>query len=100
MTYSTAFFKTCSDRERGWMWNSYLFKLIAGTEIDIDDKKVNITPGIQKVLTDTSNIPLKKLNDQDRKIFINIFLKTSILRTIKQHVVNVNQVDINNLKPT
>ena len=31
----------------------------------------NITPPIQKVLTETSNVPLKKLNDKDREIFIN-----------------------------
>ena len=31
-----------------------------------------ITRGFQKVLTDTSSIPIKKLNDQDREIFNNI----------------------------
>ena len=33
----------------------------------IKEKIYNITPDIQKVLTDTSNIPLKKLNDKDRE---------------------------------
>ena len=32
----------------------------------------DITPGIQKVLTDTSNIPLKKLKDKDNKVINNI----------------------------
>ena len=36
----------------------------------------NIIPGIQKVLTDTSNIPMKKLNGEDREIFINLFGKS------------------------
>ena len=31
-----------------------------------------INPGIQKVSTDTSNIPVKNLHDQDRETFINI----------------------------
>ena len=36
----------------------------------------NITPGIQKVLTETSNIPLKKLKNDDEDIFNKIFLKS------------------------
>ena len=32
----------------------------------------DITPCIQKVLTDTSNIPMKKLHDKGREIFNNI----------------------------
>ena len=49
------------------MLNIYPIKLIGETEVKINDKK-NITPGIQKVFTDTSNIPLKNLNDKDREI--------------------------------
>ena len=55
------------------MWNGYPIKISSGTEEEIVGKKFNITPGIQKVLTDTSNIPLKKLNDKDKEIFINYF---------------------------
>ena len=54
------------------MRNGYPVKILGGTEVEINDKKFNITPGIQKVLTDTSNIPLKKLNDKDDELFINI----------------------------
>ena len=54
------------------MWNGHLIKISSGTGVEINGKKFNITPGIQKVLTDTSNIPLKKINDQDNEIFINI----------------------------
>ena len=32
----------------------------------------DIFPGIQKVLTDTSNIPIKKLNHEDRETYNNI----------------------------
>ena len=43
-----------------------------GTEVGINGKNCNIAPGIRKVLTETSNIPLKKLNDKDRDTFNNI----------------------------
>ena len=72
MTTNTAFFKTYYDRVRGWTGNGYTIKTIAGTEVEINDKNFNITPGIRKVLTDTPNIPLKELNDKDREIPINI----------------------------
>ena len=62
---NTGFFQTYEDREHGWMWNGHPVKLLGGTEVEINDKKFNITPGFQKVLVDTSNIPLKKLNHKD-----------------------------------
>ena len=54
------------------MWSGYLFKILGGTEVEINGKKINITPGIQKVLTDTSNIPLTKWNEKNREIFNNV----------------------------
>ena len=42
---------------------------MGGKKLKIIEKIYNITPDIQKVLTDTSNIPLKKLNEKDRKLF-------------------------------
>ena len=38
----------------------------------INEKILKITTGIQKLLTDKINIPLKILNDKDRQIFIKI----------------------------
>ena len=73
MTGNTRFFKTDYDREHGWIWNGYPIKISSGTEVENNGKKFDITPGIQKVLTDTSNIPLKKLNDKDNQRIINIF---------------------------
>ena len=35
-------------------------------------KKLNITPNLQKVFTQTSNTPLKKLNDQEWEFYKNI----------------------------
>ena len=43
------------------MWSGYLVKILGGTEVEINDKKFNIIPGVQKVLTDTSNKPKKKI---------------------------------------
>ena len=42
-----------------------------GNKIRFIESIYDITPGIQKLLTDTSNLPLKMLNDEDREIFIN-----------------------------
>ena len=42
----------------------------------INEKVHNITPGIRKILTETSNIPLKKLKDEDRELFIIKFRKS------------------------
>ena len=64
MTSNFRFFKTYYDRERGWMWNGYPVKMLRGTEAEINDKNFNITPNLQKVFTQTSKIPLKKLRDE------------------------------------
>ena len=72
MKDNTGFFKTYYDRERGWIWNGHPVKMLGGTEVEIADKKFNITKGIQNVFTQTSNIPLKKLNNQEREIYNNI----------------------------
>ena len=45
---------------------------MGGIKLKVIEKIYDITPGNQKILTDTSNIPMKKLNDQDIEIFINI----------------------------
>ena len=66
-------FFNIKERDNGDMfWNGLPVEKIGGNKLKINENIHVITPGIQKVLTDTSNIPLKKLNDQDREIFINI----------------------------
>ena len=72
MTDNSGFFKTYCDCEHGWMWNGYPIKNTRGTEIEINHKKFNITPAFQKVLSNSSNKPLKKINDKDREILDNI----------------------------
>ena len=69
---NTGFFKTYHHPQRGWMWNGYPVKILRGSEVEINDKKFNITPNLQKVFIQTSNIPLKKLNDQEWEIDKNI----------------------------
>ena len=72
MKNNTGFFQTFENPEHGWVWNGFPVKILGGTEVEINDKKYNKSPGIQKLLTDTSSIPLKKLNDKDREIFKSI----------------------------
>ena len=54
------------------IWNGFPVEKMAGNELNNNEKIYDITPAIRKVLTDTSNIPLKKLNAKDNEIFINI----------------------------
>ena len=72
MTTNIGFSKTYYDHERGWIWNGHPVKMLGGTEVEINDKIFNRTQGIQNVFTQTSNIPLKKLNNQEREIYNNI----------------------------
>ena len=55
-----------------FFWNGFPVEKIGGNRFKINENVFDITQGIQKVLTDTSNIPIKKLIGQDREIFNNI----------------------------
>ena len=57
------------------MWNGYPNKMLRGTEVEINDKKIKITSNLRKFFTQTSNIPLKKLNEQEWEIYKK-FLET------------------------
>ena len=63
------FFKTHEHPERGWMLNNYPIKMLRGTEVKINDKEDNITPGIQKVFTDTSYNTAKTMKDMEKLVF-------------------------------
>ena len=72
MKNNVGFFKI-EERDTGDVfWNRFPVEKIGGNRIKINENVFDITQGIQKVLTDTSNIPIKKLNGQDREIFNNI----------------------------
>ena len=53
-------------------WNGFPVEKMGGNKIKVNEKIIDITPGIQKVLTDKTNIPIKQLNDEDRDIFTKI----------------------------
>ena len=53
-------------------WNGFSVEKMGGNTLEINKNIYIVSPGIQKVLAETSNIPLKKLNDEDRERFINI----------------------------
>ena len=69
MTINTGFFKTYYDREHGWMLKNHPIEIGGDTEVEISGNKYDITPDLQKVFTDTSNIPLKKLNDEEGEMY-------------------------------
>ena len=52
--------------------NGFPVEKMGSNKFKINEKIYDITPGNKKVITDTSNIPLKKLNDKDKEIFVNI----------------------------
>ena len=54
------------------IWNGFLVEKVGGNKLKINEKIYDITPGFQKVLTDTSNIPMTKINYNDREVFTNI----------------------------
>ena len=66
-------FFNIEERDNGDVfWNGFPVERMGGNKLKINENIFDITPGIQKVLTDTSNTPLKKLNNQDRDIYCNI----------------------------
>ena len=65
MKNNTSFFNIEETIDGEIFWNGFPVEKVGGSKLKINEKVHNITPGIQKVLTDTSNIPIKGLNDQD-----------------------------------
>ena len=52
-------------------WNGFPVEKMGGNKLKINGKIHEIPQSVQKVLTDTSNIPIKQLNDKDRDSFTN-----------------------------
>ena len=76
MTDNTGFFKTYHDPQRGWTKNNYPIKMLRATKVEINENEYNISPGIQKVFTDTTYKTVKRMNDKDKVVFRDILLKT------------------------
>ena len=49
--------------------------MLRRTEVKINDREFNLTPGIQKVFTDTSNKTVKSMNDMGKIVFRDILQK-------------------------
>ena len=69
MKNNNGFFQRHEDKEHGWIWNGYPITIIRETEVEINDDKYNITPGIQKVFTDKSYKTAKSMNNKDKVVF-------------------------------
>ena len=82
MRDNTGLFKTHEHRERGWMEKNYPIKMLRGTEVEIKDKENNITPGIQKVFTDTPYNTAKSMNDMEKLVFRDILQKTDYYKRL------------------
>ena len=72
----TGFFNIEKKDNSDIIWNGFPVEKMGGNKLKNSDNFYNIKkyifPGIQQVLTDSFNVPVKKLNDEDRGIFIDI----------------------------
>ena len=69
MTDNTGFFKTHYDSQHGWILNNIPIKSSGSTEVEIKNKKYNITQGFQNVLTIKTYNTAKSINDNDKIVF-------------------------------
>ena len=69
---NTGIFKIEEKQNGDILWNGFPVEKARGNKLEINEKIYDITPGIRKVITDTTNIPMQKLNEQDNETFINI----------------------------
>ena len=76
MNHNNGFLRTYFDRERYWIMNGYLIKILGGSEVEINNEKHNITPGIQKVLVDSKYKTAKSMSDMEKLVFRDMLQKT------------------------
>ena len=58
------------------MLNNHPVKMIRGTELEIDEKKYNISPGLLKVFTNQSYEPAESMTDTEKLVFRDILRET------------------------
>ena len=61
MKTNTGFFNIEKRHNGDIIWNGFPLYKMGGSKPNINEETYSITPGIQKVLTDTSRLPLKKI---------------------------------------
>ena len=76
MVDNTGFLKTHYDQQHGWMMNNIPIKSPGGTEVKINNKKYNITRGIQNVFTNRTYKSAKSLNDNEKVVFRDFLQNT------------------------
>ena len=59
------------------MWNYYPVKIKSGTEVQINDKKQNLSPGSQQILVDSAYITASSMNDMYKIDFRDMVQKTN-----------------------
>ena len=77
MKDNTGFFKI-EERDNGDVFlNGYQVWKMGGNKIKINEHEFNITPGLQKVLTDTKYEAAKSMRDMEKVVFRDILQKTN-----------------------
>ena len=76
---NTGVFKLKEYIECGWIWNGYPIKKLGGTEVEINNNKYNINPGIRKVLVDSEYKTAKSMTDMDNVVFRDHLQKEIII---------------------
>ena len=76
MKDKTGFFKTQHKPLRGWILNSFSIGTPGGTEVGISFNKYDITPGLQKLFTDTKFENAKSMSDTEKVVFGDMLSKT------------------------
>ena len=69
MKNSYDFLKAIEDQKCGWMWKGKPFKMPGGIKVQINEKKYDIAPGIQKSLDNSSEDTMKSMSDVDEIVF-------------------------------
>ena len=64
------------------MLNNYPIKMLGGTKVKVNDKEYNLTPGVQKVFTDTSYITAKSMSHTEKLVFRDILQNTEYYNRI------------------
>ena len=82
MKENIGFIKTHEDPQRGWILNDYPVKMLRGTEVEINDRKYDKTPGIQKVCTDATYNTAKSRSDMEKLVFRDILQKTDYYKRL------------------